>query len=69
MKCPRCVAAGRGQAQGRVRLQPLQAGTQLQTVSGDGDPLTTWSHPLTVSKTVISANVQTDYVGFTYLSF
>jgi len=58
---PLLVSAGRGQgqSQGRVRLQPLQAGTQLQTVSSDVDALTSWSQLLPVSNVVISANTQT----------
>ena len=37
----------RGQGRGRVRLQPLQAGTRLST--GDVDSMTSGTHPLPVS--------------------
>ena len=43
------IGTGRGRSRGRGRLQPLQAGTQLQTLSSGVDPVTSWPHPLPVS--------------------
>ena len=36
---------GRDRGRGRVRLQPLQAVSQLQTLSNNVEALSSWPHP------------------------
>ena len=43
------LGQGHGRGQGRVRLQPLQAGTQLQPLSSDVDSIMPYSQRLPVS--------------------